>query len=57
MGEKHAVISSVDNIENTIINAIKHYAKRNVPSILVEDNGYSDATTKPEVDNPEEISW
>ena len=57
MGEKNAVISSVDNIENTIINAIKYYAKRNVPSILVEDNGYSDATTEPEVDNPEEISW
>ena len=57
MGEKRAIISSVDDIKDNIIKAIKYYAKKNTPSILVEDTSCDDATAKPEVDTPEEISW
>lgn len=38
MGEKHAVISSVDDIADKIVDAVKYYANRNnKPSIIVED--------------------
>lgn len=51
MGNEHAVISSVDDITDKIINAIKFYAKRNTQNILVED------IKAPIADANGEIGW
>ena len=50
MGKCHATISSVENIADVIVNAIKYYANRNT-TIIVED------TIVPTTSRNSEISW